>query len=210
MRFDFEDSFGRRAMRVAIGTLGLALALTSAATAGAQDAPAKVGEESAAAAESSTADREALKKRAQAYWNARMARSAEVYDFYLPPEKGGPKSLKEISEGGNITWLEAEVTDVKVGTNWGVVYTKVKADIPVAGAFEVPEDLKNRTLQAQWNKVDGEWYKKAIPRGLSAHSQKRRERAADYRAKMKEEQEAAAKEAKRQRQEAAEAEGASE
>jgi len=185
-------------LRVSVAVL--AASLLVAVSAGADDAkaPAKVDEAGAAAgagAKVASSDRDKLMKRAKEYWDARVARSPKVYDFYAPPEKGGPKSLKDISEGGNIQWIEAEVQDAKIGSNWGVVYTRVKAEIPVAGAFDLPDDLKERVVQAQWNKVEGEWYKKPVPRGLSAQQELQRKRAAAYRDRIEKEKQSAVEEA---------------
>jgi len=194
-------------LRLSVAATAATLLLASSA--GAQDAkaPAKVDEASAeTGAEAASTDRETLMKRATAYWEARITRSPKVYDFYAPPEKGGPKSLKEISEGGNIQWLEAEVQDAKIGSNWGVVYTRVKAEIPVAGAFELPDDLKERVVQSQWNKVDGEWYKKPVPRGLSAQQELQRKRAAAYRDRIEQEKQAAIEEAEAEAKAKAESE----
>jgi len=190
----------KKTLRASVAVLAASLLVAVGAGADDAKAPAKVDEAGAASEASATkdrnaSDREKLMKRATAYWNARVARSPKVYDFYAPPEKGGPKGLKEISEGGNIQWLEAEVQDAKIGSNWGIVYTRVKAEIPVAGAFDLPEDMKERVVQAQWNKVDGEWYKKPVPRGLSAQQEIQRKRAAAYRDRLEKEKKAAIEEA---------------
>ena len=54
-----------------------------------------------------------LQARAQAYWEARVARKPEVMDFY-PPEDKLPEGVRGVhGEGGSVAWGEFEIEAVK-------------------------------------------------------------------------------------------------
>ncbi len=132
-----------------------------------------VGLPSLAAAEAEgPGDSGALEDRAREYWEARVARTPAVYDYYAPPEKGGPTQPKQMSEFGNIHFRTAEIEKVEIEGDRGVVHVRVAMELALGRPSQIPEERLRQVLREEWNRVDGVWYKKPIPRGLSRHMQR--------------------------------------
>ena len=75
----------------------------------------------AAAAE----DDQALLERAGKYWEARVAGTREVLDFYAPPEQGGPKTARDRSEFGNVRYRAAKIRGVEIDRDAPLVTTQI-------------------------------------------------------------------------------------
>ena len=119
------------------------------------------------AARAGSSDEEVLLERAREYWDARGKRLYKVMEFYAPPEKGGPKQPKDVSEFGNVAYTEWKVERVQIEGGRGIV------DILITAAFALPAPIKlddkiwTRTIREEWLKVEGTWYKKPVPLGFS-------------------------------------------
>lgn len=111
-------------------------------------------------------DEKALLERAEGYWGARVERSREVFDYYVPPEKGGPES---VFENGGVVWREFEIQRVAVDGEKGVVTVKARTSLATQVPVNLPESLMNPTINESWVRVDGTWYKKEVKPGLSRH-----------------------------------------
>jgi hypothetical protein len=125
---------------------------------------------SGASAGEAASDEQALLERAAKYWEARVAGSPEVLDFYAPPEKGGPKHANERSEFGNVRYREAEIEGAEIDGDQALVRIRIKASFPLATALTVDDGFWTRPIREEWLEVDGTWYKKPIPLGYSRPS----------------------------------------
>lgn len=120
-------------------------------------------------------DADALRERATAYWEAKAARSDAVFDFYAPPEKGGP-ARDSIYEGRQARYASAVVDKVEVNDATGIVHVKLEiksfdfASPALAAALEEHPEAMNRTVRDEWIDVDGTWYRKPhVPFGGQFH-----------------------------------------
>ncbi len=125
---------------------------------------------SSAGAGEPAADEQALLERAGKYWEARVASSPELLDFYAPPEKGGPKTARERSEFGNIRYRGAEVEGAEIDGDQAVVRIRIGVGFAMVTPLELDESFWTREIREEWLKVDGTWYKKPIPLGFSRPS----------------------------------------
>jgi hypothetical protein len=130
---------------------------------------------SSACAGEPAADEQALLERAGKYWEARVASSPELLDFYAPPEKGGPKFASDRSEFGNVKYQGAEVTGAVIDGDQAMVRIRITASIPLAAAAQLDKGFWTREIREEWLKVDGTWYKKPVPLGFSRPSPPRKE-----------------------------------
>ena len=121
------------------------------------------------------ADEQALLERAGKYWEARVARSPELLDFYAPPEKGGPKYARDRSEFGNVKYRGAEITGAEIDGDQAMVRIRITASVPLAAAAQLDKAFWTREIREEWLKVDGTWYKKPVPLGFSRPSPPRKE-----------------------------------
>ena len=117
-----------------------------------------------------SSDEEVLLARASEYWDARGKRLGTVMDFYAPPEKGGPKQPKDVSEFGNITYTDWKVERAQVEGDRGIVDVRITAAYPLPIPIKLDDKLWTRTIREEWLKVEGSWYKKPIPLGFSGAS----------------------------------------
>ncbi len=115
-------------------------------------------------------DDQALLERAGKYWEARVAGTREVLDFYAPPEQGGPKTARDRSEFGNVRYRAAKIQGVEIDGNRAVVKIRITAGLPLAALVPLEKGLWDREIREQWIKFDGTWYKKPIPMGFSSPS----------------------------------------
>lgn len=158
------DSIGSALRRTVVASAALLLALGLAVPAAQAD---EHGDKSAETPQFGTPEqKEEVRVRVQDYWNARIARERRVMDFYAPAELGGPTGPGDVSEFGNLTYREVEIKDIKVGSNWASVTLKVRLSLMV-GNVRLPDAAEYATITEQWNLVDGTWYKKPIPPGLT-------------------------------------------
>lgn len=122
---------------------------------------------SAADAAKARPDAEALRERAEAYWTARVARDETVYEFY--PEEG----RDDVSEFGNITYLEYSIDEVNLNVdgNEATVVVQARIQIPLpAGMKRGPglDRLTKPVIRETWDKADdGTWYKRPTGRSLA-------------------------------------------
>ena len=156
----------RRASLLA-ATLGLGL-LLSAPAARADGASGGAGESAATAPRDGASDEETLLGRAREYWDARGGRLGAVMEFYAPPDKGGPKQPKDVSEFGNVSYSEWNIEGVQVEGDRGVVEVHVTAGFRLPTPVKLRDDIWKRTIHEKWLKVEGAWYKQPIPLGFSA------------------------------------------
>jgi len=120
----------------------------------------------------------ALLERAAKYWEARVARSREVLDFYAPPEKGGPKTARDRSEFGNVKYRAATIQGADIDGDQALVRILITAGFPLITPIKLDKDFWDREIREEWIKVDGIWYKKAIPLGFSRPSPNKRSNSA--------------------------------
>ena len=121
---------------------------------------------------------DALRERATAYWEAKTLRSEAVFDFYAPPEKGGP-DRDAIYEGKQARLDSAVVDTVEVTDGTGIVHVKLEIasfeflSPAMAMALEQHPELRHRTIRDEWLQVDGTWYRKPrVPFGGRFHKNK--------------------------------------
>ncbi len=136
---------------------------------------------SGTAAAEESADAKALRARATQYWKYRVARDAKLYDFYAPPEKGGPTYYAEVSDHGPVQYTAFEITQVDVKGDQGVVQLRARHVLLGDKAVQVPERFRWVDLTRDWVRVDGVWYQKPRKPGLSVASgfqEKQRQRRA--------------------------------
>ncbi len=140
--------------------LALALALASAS--------AGEAEVSAAGATPAREVREeaGLRERARQYWEARVAGSDRVFEFYAPPEKGGPRGPAEVSEGGNLRFTAFEIEAVEVRAAEALVRVRVEATVPALRQPARSGTPRSALLREAWDRLDGAWYKRPVPRGF--------------------------------------------
>lgn len=108
----------------------------------------------------------ALQERVSAYWDARVARTARVYDFYPGPELGGPKDIAMIGEFGNMRFLDYRIEGIDIDSDTAVVSLTVTTE--VTGLRQVHTVKKPRELPAmeRWNRICGTWFRKPKRRSL--------------------------------------------
>jgi hypothetical protein len=174
---------GRKAEGLAL-SLGWALWLCVAGAAVADDAgsesvaaeaaqaeqaadPAKSAAKSGAAV-AETEDEKALLERARAYWDARVAGSNKVYDFY-PPDVRERGQLP--AEFAGVLYKDHEIERVLAKDGLGVVIVRAQQVLVLGPGVRTQADGFEKQLKAhfgeEWVRVDGTWYKKPIYGGLS-------------------------------------------
>jgi hypothetical protein len=109
---------------------------------------------------------EILRERAREYWEARVAGSARALEFYAPPEKGGPRGPAEVSEGGNLRFTGFAIEGVEIRGDGASVLVRVEAMVPADRQPARPGSPRSRLLREAWERVDGAWYKRPVPRGF--------------------------------------------
>ncbi len=161
--------FALRLRGLFAAVLGLGLAL---AASGVRADEARGGSEgfAATAAHAGGSDEEILLARAREYWDARGRRLGKVMEFYAPPEKGGPKQPKDVSEFGNVTYTDWKVERAQVDGDRGIVDIRITAAFPLPAPIKLDDKIWTRTIREEWLKVEGTWYKKPVPLGFSGAS----------------------------------------
>ena len=156
-----------RGLLAAVLGLGLVLAAPGAR---ADEASGGAGEIAATAPREAGSDEEILLARAREYWDARGRRLGKVMEFYAPPEKGGPKQPKDVSEFGNVSYTEWNVERAQVEGDRGIVDIRITAAFPLPAPIKLDDKIWTRTIREEWLKVEGTWYKKPVPLGFSGAS----------------------------------------
>ena len=160
---------GRESNRHLRALAGLGLACWALA---ALAAPSVWGEEGAAGG-AVAGDEQALRQRVAAYWDARVSRTAEVFDFYAPPDKGGPQKARDVSEGGNILFRTYEIEDIKIEGDSALIHLRVSTDLHLTRPSGNAQVQRDAQIRETWVKVETTWYKRPVPRGLSRHMRRR-------------------------------------
>src|SRR5262245_3842816 len=117
-------SMSSRRGRQLLFALALALPLWSGAAGGSE-----VSSSGAKPAREARDDAD-LRERARQYWEARVSGSRRVFEFYAPPEQGGPRDASEVSEGGNLHFTAFEIEGVEVRADQALVLVWVQATVP--------------------------------------------------------------------------------
>src|SRR5512145_498244 len=138
-------STSSRSGRVALLALAVVLAF-----AGAAPAETSAGGATAPVAGAARDEAQVLRERAQQYWEARVAGSERVLEFYAPPEKGGPRGPGELSEGGNLRFTAFEIEGVELGTDAATVLVRVEASLPVRRELARTSAERSRLLREIW------------------------------------------------------------
>jgi hypothetical protein len=160
-------------------------AAAGTATTAATPAPAKpaAAKPAAAVKPGSPEDVKALRERASAYWDARVAQSDATATFYPSKEQGGPAVARP--DRGNIHYTSYEIQEIVIEGDRALVVVKAHAAYAsgeaaiIAQVGEVRERLLNPTLGEEWLRIDGVWYRKPVERGLSRFMAHKRKPAAD-------------------------------
>ena len=117
-------------------------------------------------AASGAGDEQALRARVTAYWDARVARSEEVYRFYVGPELGGPKDRGAIGEFGAVRFdgyriesieLDGDSARIRMGVD-------VRVDRPDPGG--AGETRYAMPSAEEWQRICGTWYRKPLRKSL--------------------------------------------
>jgi len=114
-----------------------------------------------AGAESAAGSDEAdLRARVEAYWQAKVARSQEMFSFYTPPEKGGlPRD--QVAGFSNIHYRDYELDEIHIEGDRAAVTGTITLGTLGSG---VPPTIRQRlqgetrTVRSLWERVDGTWY----------------------------------------------------
>jgi hypothetical protein len=111
---------------------------------------------------------QALRARVKGFWDARVARSEKLSNFYLPPEKGGPPLAKTI-DGTNVIWHEYEIDDVKIDGDTATVTIQGRVSLVLAKPVRVPEEMTRPRVSEIWHRTNGVWYREPVESGLRQH-----------------------------------------
>ena len=88
-----------------------------------------------------------LNERAEAYYEARLKNSMELFQYYRPQEKGGPVSWNQVTEGRSQIMPESyEIERVEVDGEHGVVYARMKFAFTAAMPIAMPQRLASRVV----------------------------------------------------------------
>lgn len=148
-------------------------------------APAEAKAKAPAAPVSPEESEAQLMERARAYWEARVARNPQVYEFYPPPEIRPEGMVGTHGEGGAVAWSDFEIEAVKAEGESGLVQVRARMHLGADYEARIPEamrDLMRPTVMEEWVHLEGVWYKKPIEQGLSRFMRGRREQAERERA----------------------------
>jgi hypothetical protein len=165
-------SDGSRLRRLALVTFVIGLAVGYAPARGESG---EAGTATPALTGSSTSAEQDLRERARAYWDARIARSPKVYEFYVPPEKGGA-SRDRITEGGNMVFKTAEIEVIELDGDRGDVRVRAAYSVVLPRAVPLP-DVQSMVIREGWSRVDGTWYRDVVPPGLSHRFNRQKQEA---------------------------------
>jgi hypothetical protein len=145
--------------------IGCATAATAdTAEAAADGAPVTV--KSATGTESAEA---VLRERANAYWNARVARSESVLEFYPPKELRPAGTI--IPENGALLYKKFDIGEVSIHDDEAFVLVNIETEIMGNTPFPIPAKFLTRSLQERWMRIDGTWFKQPTISALDAVAQ---------------------------------------
>lgn len=105
---------------------------------------------------------EALRKRAQAFWEARVKEDYAAQYQFLEPKLRRTLSLADyIKRQGPVQYLEARVGDVKVEEATGVVKVHLRVKLKTLSMSRKIPDLSKqaREVSDEWVRRTGEWYR---------------------------------------------------
>lgn len=144
-------------------TISIALACGLLAVVGAAAHAAEAAPKPEAAAQN---PEDAFRARLTEYWDLRIARSQKVYDFYLPPEKGGSK-MEDIADLGGVNYQKYVIEDVKIEGDTAYATLQTEATIALPRPMPLPEDAYKPKVVDVWHRTDGVWYREAVEPGIS-------------------------------------------
>lgn len=137
------------------------LVLTSSVTVGSAQAPAPSAARNGAPAadEQSLAE---LKKRALAYWEARVKRDYRAEYDLMEPRARARVSVDEYGRGRNVQYLAAQVEGAERRGNFARVTVRVLIRVvaPMPGSRIEPR-TEATAFQDQWMLIGGTWYRSA-------------------------------------------------
>ncbi len=136
---------------------GLLLSVASVSARAAEEAP------KSAAAQS---PEDAFRARLAEYWDLRIERSQKVYDFYLPPEKGGSEK-EDIADLGGVNYQNYTIEDVKIQGDTAYATLQTEATIALPRPMPLPDEAYKPKIVEIWHRTDGVWYREAIEPGIS-------------------------------------------
>lgn len=105
---------------------------------------------------------EALRKRAQAFWEARVKEDHSAQYQFLEPKLRRTLSLADyLKRQGPVQYLEARVGDVKVEDANGVVTVHLRVKLKKLSVSRKVPDLskQERQVSDEWVRRSGEWYR---------------------------------------------------
>jgi hypothetical protein len=144
----------------------LLVAAAAATLAPAGPADAQATPQASLAAATPGGDDVPLRRRATAYWEARVARSPQVFDFYPPVELRDDLGGRPLAEGGNMQFTAFEIEGVQVDGDEATVRVAVQARVLLSRASGPAELTRKAVVSEAWQRIDGTWYKRPVPAGL--------------------------------------------
>ena len=112
-----------------------------------------------------SSDLEALRARAQAYWQARVERSPDLSQFSLPEDKGGPRR-KVNTKRPNVDIEAATIDEIEITDDAGTVHVSLeigdyhfRMSPRMAAALRENELARTKRVRQDWVRVEGEWYR---------------------------------------------------
>ena len=108
----------------------------------------------------------ALRARVKGFWDARLARSEKVYDYYLPPEKSG-LSRAAVADGNSMILKQYEIVGVKIDGDSASVTVKTQVELLLPKPMPIPDEMTRPVVAEQWHRTDGVWYRQPVEAGLS-------------------------------------------
>ena len=137
----------------AVMIVGVALAV--APDAAQPQASPSVGTSEAAAA-ASLAE---LKKRAQAYWEARVKKDYRGQYDLLEPRARARVSADEYGRGRSVEYLAVQVEDAERNGNFGRVAVRLLVRLTAPPPLRVAPRTESTLLQDHWVAIGGQWYR---------------------------------------------------
>jgi len=133
---------------------------------GEEAASSAVPAPSASATAATKSAERALRERVKGFWDARLAHSEKVYDFYLPPAKGGLQR-SSVADGTNVVWQDYEIAGVKIDGDRALVTIRGRVSLFLPKPMPIPDDALRRVVPEEWRRTDGVWYRQPTEAGLS-------------------------------------------
>jgi hypothetical protein len=134
----------------------LAAAMIVAPAHAAEPAPKSATAPATQAKGSPKSEEQALRTRVKEYWDAKVADSPKVFDYYLPPEKGGADRGR-ISEGQSITYGSSRSG---CDDRRGCCERRDQPRFPSScRRRSLPDSLKHPKIVDRWRRTEGIWYR---------------------------------------------------